>query len=137
VAFTAFTSAASAVVGGGLVDRFGAVRVSRLYLLPLALASLILATVPGPAGALLFFGLLGLTAGASNVVITAVLVEIFGAGQIGMIRALAASIMVIASAITPGLFGVVLDQGLSTPTIAFACAAYLIGASLLNLLIPE
>jgi MFS family permease len=131
VALTALTSAISAVASGALVDCFTAVRVSRFYLVPLALASLALAVVPGPSGALIFFGLMGLTSGSSSVVVTAVLVEIFGAGQIGMVRALAASIMVVASAITPGLFGIVLDLGAGVVAIACASAVYLLGATLL------
>jgi MFS family permease len=123
----------SAVATGTLVDRFGAVRISRFYLLPLALASVVLAVLPGPAGALLFFSLMGLTSGSSSVTITAVLVEIFGVGQIATVRALAAAIMVVASAITPGLFGIALDHGISAPAIGLTCAAYLVGATMLTL----
>jgi len=125
------------MVTGSLVDRFGAVRISRVYLLGLAGASTVLATVSGPSSAPFFFGLMGLTAGANNVVVPAVLAEFFGTRNLGMVRALAASIMVVATATTPGAVGLLFDASVDLPTLALCFAAYLVLTSGLNFLLPN
>jgi hypothetical protein len=61
----------------------------------------------------------------------------FGSIRIGTVRALASSIMVIGSALTPGMFGLALDYGTGVAAIEVACAVYLVAASLLNLLLRE
>ena len=65
----------------------------------------------------MFFGLIGLTSGCTNVVIAAVLAELFGTAHLGKIRALAGAIMVVASAATPGAIGLLFDAGVSLETI--------------------
>jgi len=116
----ALVSVTVAMLTGGLVDRFGAVRLSHFYLLGLILASVALATFSGPALAPAFFALIGLSAGATNVIIAAVLAELFGTTHLGKIRALAGALMVVASAATPGLIGLLFDAGIGLGTIPSA-----------------
>jgi len=146
----ALASVAGAMAAGFLADRVGSVRVSRFFLVPLALAGLLLLgpgahDVPGLHGtptaqavatALAFFALVGLTGGASQVTVTGVLADLYGTDRIGMIRAMAAAIMVVASALTPGLFGIAVDAGIGFGVIGIAGAAYCLAASGLAILLP-
>lgn len=131
----AVTSVVGAIAGGSAVDRIGVGRVARMFLLPMAGASALMATVTGLLVAPLFFAGVGMTVGASQVVITAALANLYGTAQLGMIRAVAAAIMVIASALTPALFGALIDAGIGFASIGAACALYLVAASALNLLL--
>jgi MFS family permease len=125
------------MTAGILVDRFGAVRLSHAYLLGLTGACLTLATLSGPASALVFFGLVGLSSGATNVVVASVLAELFGTRHLGKIRALAASLMVVASAITPGAIGLLFDAAISLEAISLWFAAYLLLAAGITFALPN
>jgi predicted MFS family arabinose efflux permease len=121
------------VTTGTLVDRFRGTRVSRFHLLFLAGASLLLLGDSRPAEAPLFFALMGATAASNGVVVPAVLAELYGTERLGTIRALAGAIMVVGSALTPGLFGFLFDAGIGLGWLGAACAAYLAAASAANL----
>jgi len=136
MSFFAIGSITGALATGWLADRVGSIRLSRFHLLPLAAASALLAAAIGPKGALAFFALVGLTGGASQVVVTTSLADIYGSTQLGMIRAMAASVMVLASAITPGLYGLAVDAGIGFPMIGVVSCLYLVAASILNILLP-
>lgn len=128
----AIVSVLGSLTAGALVDRIGALTVSRIHLLPLAGAGLVLATMEGAFVAPLFFGLMGLTAGAGHVVSAAVLAELFGTRQLGRVRALGTAVMVVASATTPALAGLVLDAQASLAWLGLPAAAWALGASALN-----
>jgi MFS family permease len=133
VSLYALAGIAATMTVGSLVDRFRGTRVSRVHLLPLAAASLVLIG-PGAAWqAPLFFPLMGATAASNSVVVPAVLAELFGTERLGTIRALAAALMVAGSAITPGLFGFLFDAEVAPGWVGAACALYLAAASILNL----
>lgn len=132
----ALASVGCGVLMGFAVDRFGGLRMSRLHLAGLFASSLMLAFVTGPFAALAFFALTGATAGANNVVVPAVLAELYGTRHLGMVRALCLSVAVVASAATPILFGFAIDAGVTVASIGIACAVYLAGASALNWLLP-
>src|SRR3990170_2486731 len=125
----ALVSVAVTMTAGTLVDRFGAVRLSHVYLLGMILASIALITASGPFTPLLFFALIGLTTGCTNVVIAATLAELYGTRHLGKIRALAGAIMVIASALGPVGAGMLFDIGVGIEAVALGFAAYLVAAA--------
>jgi MFS family permease len=133
----ALVSVAVAVLTGSLAGRFGAVRLSHFYLLGLILASLALAAFTGPALAPVFFAFIGMSAGATNVIVAAVLAELFGTKHLGKIRALAGSIMVAASAATPGLIGLLLDAAVSLEAISLGFTAYMLAAAGITFALPD
>ncbi|MEZ0172180.1 nitrate/nitrite transporter [Microvirga sp. TS319] len=133
----ALVSVTVAMLTGSLVDRFGAIRLSHFYLLGLILASVALALLSGPALAPIFFALIGLSAGATNVIIAAVLAELFGTKHLGKIRALAGALMVLASAATPGFIGLLFDSGVGLASIALGFAAYLLVAAGVTFALPD
>lgn len=133
----ALVSVVVAMSAGSFVDRFGAVRLSHFYLAGMTAASLALAIVDAPFLPLVFFGLIGLTSGCTNVVIAAVLAELFGTAHLGKIRALAGAIMVVASAATPGAIGFLFDAGVSLEAICLGFAAYMIAAAAVTFALPN
>jgi MFS family permease len=133
----ALVSVVVAMTAGSFVDRFGAIRLSHFYLAGMTAASLILATFDAPFLPLVFFGLIGLTSGCTNVVIAAVLAELFGTAHLGKIRALAGAIMVVASAATPGAIGLLFDAGISLEAICLGFAAYMVTAAAITLVLPN
>jgi predicted MFS family arabinose efflux permease len=86
---------------------------------------------------LVFFGLIGLTSGCTNVVIAAVLAELYGTTHLGKIRALAGAIMVVASAATPGAIGLLFDAGVSLEAICIGFAAYMMIAAATTFVLPN
>lgn len=133
----ALVSVTVAMLTGSLVDRFGAVRLSHFYLLGLTIASVAIAGFSGPLLAPIFFALIGLSAGATNVIIAAVLAELFGTTHLGKIRALASAIMVVASAATPGAIGLLFDAGIGLGAIGLGFAAYLLAAAGITFALPN
>lgn len=117
---------ASTWLTGRWIDRHGARRVFRVYLLPVAVAVLMFAFGP-PQWALwsLFMGL-GVTAGANSVVSGALWAEVFGIDNLGMVRGIYTGFMVIATAVSPLLFGLALEQGVSMALLAAGVCAYVI-----------
>ncbi|MBB3021482.1 MFS family permease [Microvirga lupini] len=133
----ALISVVVAMSAGSFVDRFGAVRLSHFYLTGMTAASIALATFDAPYLPLVFFGLIGLTSGCTNVVIAAVLAELFGTTHLGKIRALAGAIMVVASAATPGAIGVLFDAGVTLEAICLGFASYMIAAAAVTFVLPN
>jgi MFS family permease len=125
------------MTAGVLIDRFGAIRLSHFYLFGMIAASVALAGFSGPGLALVFFGLVGLTSGCTNVVIAAVLAELFGTRHLGKIRALAGAFMVVASALGPVGAGVLLDANVSIAAISLGFAAYLVLAAAITFVLPN
>jgi MFS family permease len=126
----ALASTAAVVLSGTLIDRLGAVRMMPVYLLPLALGCATLAVSSHDLVALAFMSLAGLTSGAAVTTVTAMWAEVYGVGHLGAIRALAASISVIASALAPASMGWLIDAGVSMEAIALTSAVYLLAATL-------
>lgn len=132
-AFTAFAacSLATLLSAGPVVDRLGARRLVPLFLAPLALGCLALAAGDAPVVAGLFMGLLGVTTGASAVLLGALWAELYGVAHLGAIRAFAQSAMVFSTGLAPGLMGLLIDHGIAMETIAIGSALYCLAASTL------
>lgn len=123
IAFGA-SQALSNWLGGALVDRFGARALLGLYPLPLAVACLALAFLPGPAALWVLFVGLGATAGVQGVVGGALWVDLFGLRQLGLVRGVYFGFMVLATAVSPFLLGAALSAGVPLQVLGSAAAAY-------------
>ncbi|PTE23810.1 MFS transporter [Cereibacter changlensis] len=127
-------SAASVVAllaSGWAVDRFGTARLMPLFQLPLALFYFLFAGVDSLALALPVMLLMGLTSGAQATVPVAFWAEFYGTRHIGSIKATAAAIMVLGSAIGPILTGALIDLGISFPQQMVGIGLYFLLACLL------
>ncbi len=133
----ALVSVVVTMTAGTLIDRLGAIPVSHFYLVGMILASIVLVTVSGASTPLIFFALIGLTTGCTNVVIASTLAELYGTRHLGKIRALGGAIMVIASAIGPVGAGMLFDVGIGVDAVAVGFAAYLVAAAGITFVLPN
>ena len=133
--FTAYAivTVISALASGPLIDRLGARRLYPYVLLPLGAALIILGVSDAPVVAILFMALAGMSAGAHHTATTALWAEIYGVRHLGGIKAMAASLMVFSTALSPASMGWLIDAGLSMATISLLCSGWVVVATLLVL----
>jgi len=130
----AAVSVVGMLFGGPLVDRLGVTRLMPFYLLPLALACLLLGLSAGAWGAPAFMLLAGVTTGLAGPLLTAMWADVYGVAHLGAIKALAASVMVFSTALSPAIFGWLIDLGVTMDTIALVSAlAVTLAAGLVTL----
>lgn len=103
------------LVCGHLIDRVGALRLLPFFLAPLAVASAAVGLVTPAWGIYVFMFLLGISNGFTQTLLGALWPEVYGLANLGGIRALIVSAMVMATALGPGLTGVLIDMGLPLP----------------------
>ncbi|MDU8910922.1 MFS transporter [Aestuariicoccus sp. MJ-SS9] len=119
--------AVAAMVGSGwLLDRLGTPRILPWYQLPMVAAFGCFAL-----GQSLFWAFAGLvclaiTTGANSTLPNAFWAEFFGTRHLGAIKAMAMAVMVLGSAIGPGMTGVLIDAGLGIETQFLGIAAYFV-----------
>lgn len=132
--FPAFTATAvgSMLLAGWLIDRLGTVRIAGLYLLPMAIGYAVIAAAQGLGLGALGLVLIGLSVGASVPMSAALWAEFYGTAYLGRIRAMTGAVMVLGSAIGPGLSGWLIDRGLDLPQQAFGFGAYFVLAAALG-----
>ena len=116
--FPVFTAVGvlSMFAAGWALDKWGTARIMPFYQLPMALGFLVLSFTGSIGGALTGLVLLALTVGANSTLPSAFWAEFYGTRHIGAIKALATAIMVLGSAIGPGLTGVLIDTGIPLAT---------------------
>lgn len=112
--FPIFTliSIGAMILSGWALDKVGTARLMPWYQLPMVAAFLIFAFAEGYAQILLGMFFLALTTGANTTLPTAFWAEFFGTRHLGSIKAMAAAVMVLGSAIGPGITGLGIDLGL-------------------------
>ncbi len=121
----------SSIASGYLVDRLGAKRMIKWYLLPLCLSLGSLIAFDGFISWLFFMGLAGLSIGASGPVVGSMWPEIYGTQYLGSIRALVSSLMVLSTAIAPLFLGILIDLNVAYSVLigillGYACLSLLI-----------
>lgn len=116
--FPVFTgvSILSMFAAGWALDKWGTARMMPYYQLPMALGFVILSVTASIGGATLGLIFLALTVGAHSTLPSAFWAEFYGTRHIGAIKAMATAVMVLGSAIGPGLTGVLIDAGVSLNT---------------------
>ncbi|WP_299983596.1 MFS transporter [uncultured Ruegeria sp.] len=126
--FPVFTgvSILSMFAAGWALDKWGTARMMPYYELPMAVGFVVLSASSSIGGALIGMVFLALTAGAHNPLPSAFWAEFYGTRHIGAIKAMAAAVMVLGSAIGPGLTGVLIDLGISLDTQFIWIAAFFV-----------
>jgi MFS family permease len=115
IAAFALASATGIMSAGPLVDRFSARRLFPYYAFPylIGLGILIFFRQPLAYPAALFA--LGLSNGFGSTINSALMAESYGAGVIGRVRSLFATVIVVSTGLGPILFGLLLDYGWGFP----------------------
>ncbi|MBK0326022.1 MFS transporter [Rhodobacteraceae bacterium F11138] len=115
----------AAMIGSGwALDRLGTARLMPWYQLPLVASFLIFSMAVEPAAALAGFFFLAMTTGANSTLPNAFWAEFYGTAHIGAIKAMAAAVMVLGSAIGPGITGFLIDMGLGLEKQFIGIAVY-------------
>lgn len=129
--FPAYTalSIAAMVASGWALDRWGTARLMPFYQLPMIASFLIFSLTQGGPSVFLGFFFLSLTTGANSTLPNAFWAEFFGTAHIGAIKAMAAAVMVLGSAIGPGITGVLVDLGIGLERQFLWVAAYFLIAT--------
>jgi len=121
-------------ISGILVDKFTSKKLLLYLNLPMLLSLLTLILFNHPISAFIFMGLLGISNGLTNVILTSLWAEIYGVNYLGSIKALTGSLMVFSTAIATAVFGILIDLGYSIESIAILCSIY-IGISIFIVII--
>ncbi|MGJ8621808.1 MAG: MFS transporter [Yoonia sp.] len=120
---------------GWAIDRFGATRLLPIYLIPLILAFILHWYAPSLWWTALAVVLMGTAGGGQATLLNACWAEFYGTRHIGSIKAAAAALMVLGSAIGPGLSGWLIDAGVGFEVQQLGYAAIFAFAALI-LIIP-
>ncbi|MEM9378242.1 MAG: MFS transporter, partial [Pseudomonadota bacterium] len=126
----AITTVVFSLISGHLIDRFGAIRLLPIYLVPLCCACLAMGLLTPLWGIYAFMFLVGVSYGFTAPLVGALWPEVYGARNLGSVRAIAVAASVGATAIGPGLTGYLIDQGTALPTQMLYMAVWCIAASL-------
>lgn len=127
----------SGILAGILTDKFTARRLLPFYILPLSVGMLCLYIIEEPYAAFCFYSLAGGTLGLGTNFKGALWSEIYGPNAVGGVRSVASSAMVVATALSPPLFGLILDAGLPFSVIIGFCIALVWGTSYFNFYITQ
>ncbi len=116
--FPVFTgvSILSMFAAGWALDKWGTARMMPFYQFPMAIGFAVLSLSTSIGGALIGLIFLALTVGANNTLPSAFWAEFYGTRHIGAIKAMAAAVLVLGSAIGPGLTGALIDLGVPLGT---------------------
>lgn len=124
--FPLFTTVmiASTFMAGALIDRFGSAVLAMLYMVPYIASFMIMAASDTLIGAAISWVFFGIGSGIQATVPAALWAEFYGTQHIGAVKALSMALMVLGSAIGPGISGVLIDWGLDFPTQMWGYAVY-------------
>lgn len=119
------------IASGWALDRYGSFRVMPFYQLPMVLAFFVFSVAASPVAALLGFLFMALTSGGNTTLPNAFWAEFFGTAHIGAIKAMVAAVMVLGSAIGPGITGLFIDLGVGLEQQFLWAAGYFLFTSAL------
>lgn len=121
----------SLVFSGWALDKFGTPRVLPWFLVPTAIGFVLFAQAQSLGVAFIGLMFMALTNGMNATVPNAFWAEFYGTRNLGSIKAMATAVMVLGSAIGPGVTGYLIDAGVGIETQYFWVAVYFICASLM------
>lgn len=125
--------AISTIIYGWAIDRFGVVRLMPFYILPYVVAFCLHWYAPNLIWTAVAVILMGISGGGNATILSACWAGFYGTRFIGSIKAAAAALMVLGSAIGPGLSGLLIDAGVGIEiqmlgyAACFVFAAFMMG----------
>ncbi|MEX6508540.1 MFS transporter [Jiella sp. M17.18] len=121
------TTVVFSLLCGSLIDRFTAVRILPFFLIPMAISCLVAGTFTAEASIFVFMTFLGISNGLSSTLLGALWPELYGVKHLGQVRSVIVALMVLSSAIGPGVTGVLIDWNVSYPLQIEAMGLYCVG----------
>lgn len=117
VAYPAYASVtvAAALAAGWAADRFGPERLLPLLLIPMGLSMFLIGPAETPLHWVLVLSILAVSQGMVGTFWGAFLPAIYGTNHLGAIRSMVIAIMVLSTAIGPGITGALIDWGVPFP----------------------
>lgn len=115
--YTAYAalSVTSGFIGGWACDRFGAQKLLPLFLVPMGLGIAVVGPADHVAMWYVALGLIGITQGLNSAMQGVLFPLVYGTRHLGSIRSMTTTIMVVSTAIGPGITGLLIDQGVTFP----------------------
>tara|TARA_Y100001970_G_scaffold170752_1_gene208701 strand:- start:5535 stop:6728 length:1194 start_codon:yes stop_codon:yes gene_type:complete len=126
-----FFSILGLLIGGPLIDRFHTKKTAITVLFPLLLSVIILLYFDSVFFLIIYMSLYGLNMGISTPFIGSLWAEIYGVKSLGTVKALLHAGSVFASALSPLVFGYLIDWGYGITTIVIMSIAIIIVSTLL------
>ncbi len=114
----------SGLISGIAIDRYNSISLLPMFLLPMGLGCLSLAAIDAPIALLAFMALLGIGMGLTSSLTGTLWPEIYGTLHLGSIRSLVMAMMVLFSALGPGVVGWLIDFGVSLSTQLYYMGLY-------------
>ena len=124
-------SVVTTIYSGILIDRFSARRIVPLFLLPLALALVVLNLSDHRFMVWPYMFFMGVSSGLYFTGLSALWAELYGARHLGAIKSMTNAIMVFSSALGPALVGTLLEWQISFLAISLLLAAFCLVATAL------
>lgn len=121
----------SKLLAGIQIDRKGALTLLPYSALPMAASLAILASSDQSYAAVLFFVGLGITTGVHTTLTGPTLLQLYGSKHLGAIKSLSSSFVVLGTATTPFLMGMLIDNGVSLATMCWSSVIYIILSTVL------
>jgi len=119
-----FFTVVTLFLSGFLVDKFTSRKLLFYLNIPMIVSLVVIAFLDHSFSAFVFMGLLGITNGLANVIISSLWAEIYGVNYLGSIKALTGSLIVFSTAFATAVFGVLIDYGYSIEKISIFCLIY-------------
>ena len=119
------------LLGGPLVDKFDTKKTAITSLVPLLFLLIVLISFEGEFFLIIYMSLHGLTLGIGRPFIGSLWAEIYGVESLGTVKALLHAAAVVASALSPLVFGYLIDWGFGITTIVTISILIIIVSTLL------
>lgn len=125
----ATATVSTAFVAGWACDRFGPARLLPIVVLPMALGIFLIGPAATPMGWIAALGVIGVTQGMSGTLWGTLLPAVYGTNHLGSVRSMATALMVVSTAIGPGITGLAIDWGVPFPEQGIAMALWCVALS--------
>ncbi|MCU4651632.1 MFS transporter [Roseibacterium sp. SDUM158016] len=125
----AAATVSTAFLAGWAADRFGPARILPVMVLPMAAGIILIGAAETPLGWIAALGVTGITQGMAGTTWGTLLPAVYGTRHLGAVRSMATALMVLSTAIGPGITGVLIDRGLDFPQQGLAMGLWCLALS--------
>jgi MFS family permease len=108
-----------ALISGWFTDLYSARKLYPLYIIPFIIGLIFFISNDSQWAYVVFISAIGVTNGFGATVKNAVLAEVYGTKIVGSVRSLFITVMVLATAVGPLIFGLYIDRGIDFATLSF------------------